>query len=896
MSTTGFICALPPSEVFLNYDYSRILHLLGVNCDKRPTTKVCACPKCRKTKLLVSPLESTSAWLKCQNCNLSGDPIKVYQQVYKIKDLDETFEALEADMGDTPPLNEDYKQAYIRFHTQYYNGIEALWKVAKREAVDWYGNGMVKRLNDLGLWLDQGRFDRGLKDLIGYTTKFKTFQTLGIDLHALRGKHMAHVLVFPYYLRPGLISGFGFIGRYDVFQYANLIPGQNGGFHGLTYLPMDKQREVYIVNSPLQVARAHLKAAAEGVPPMPMVAGSPSENPDWTALVGKPVFWVDEPEPTMLKKAIRISNAKIIYSPPPPTWKNTELPAREWRECFLPIIKNNLKGIERRSPIQEAANLLLGTNSFMAAEYCREMSLTQHFKTLMLNLPMEKEQKDHLENIMDNAAPAGVVQIGRKQIVEEAGHWYVSGGRNKSDELISEAILRIRLVQKREGDNVTLLHGDLLFDGTSIPVQGVEESLFRKSARKTCEYLCSKVGIKSYPYMTDFGSKNFLDIALQIRPPKVEFTQSYVGFDYSTGQFKLPQMSIARDNIYFSEGLVAICPHTPCRNLCINAPVTVANLYKWFKPGYETAGYWATMAGTIQCIWNNVSKNNRTGLILVGSPGSLAEHLFYLIQSDLQLIRGRLSKSWPENRLLEESANTHHMPVAIDGLASDRIGLKRWLERGSPNCIMLLDPLTAQALGPAKNWITVRLERKFKETTTNLLQTELVFPNFMKHILDFDPHNVKGVLDRMQMWVDHYVVDGTTTLDYARKLVSTQGVCNANSEAFYLVSFLMRGIQKGIFHLLHGSKVQKGTTVLINDHKDTVTLQMDVLHKQLKHNHLPVYDWDEAIFELEQIEGVKRVGETNSGIEMPRPIWNSLILRAKRLANIQANLGKTFNS
>lgn len=888
MSIQRLIDGVPSEKFYSDFHYTKILKLLGYDGPAKAGAYV-RCPKCKTASMLVSSLAPFEGWMYCDKCKTSCEALQLYGQAYKIANPEDLIDQLSMDLKlrDTTP--ED-RTLYVRFHEKYYGKVIKLWEQARLAMYPTANRLAVGRLNELNLWLNQSVFNKAFADWFGFAFKHDVEELLGEKIHGF-GKAPEGLLVIPFYLKPGFICGFGFIGSKDQMSYVNMTDCHTGGFCGLNSCHKDNSSCIYVVDHPLQAARIAHKCAVERYNKISIVAKAPIGNLEPLLLPKDVVLWVDGPDTTFYKNCVKNRKFKVMGDDTPYIWKPTEKVSKMWEGSFMPLIHKRIESNNLHDPVDFLVNELITMGVVNARNLIETLELSEFQKNLLL-VSCPADLQEELKDILGSMTDSQPIIIDRKVVFEKEAKLWLQGSREIGDELLCNAMVRITHICRIKQTGEAVFFGKFLFEGKEVNFQVLEHD-FEIQPAKVLAHMAANAGIGKQPFIADSIVKKYSDIVLRLSSPDVYSVQNYVGFDSDTERFNLPKVSIDSSQIRVGMPFVMTETEPPCAKLTVEAGVTVKSITNIFTPGPETSVYLSAMAGVISGIYNTVQANHRTNTMLVGSKGSLAEYIFEVLRIDLGLHTLTLLH---KDDLDAASAlcTIHHVPVAIDGLRSNPKLLAQWLEGQASNSLVLANQLTASAMGNEKDWYFVRGDVPFKGETLELLNSENVFPFFLQYALTVRPSDAHNFLDHLRYLVKSLNLP-TTVLDIARTLISHKGYVNTKSEAVQLLNFVNEGVEQGVFKTHTGADPKNKYVVIKNPMEDTVTVDLTNLLGQMRASKLPVVTWEAAVNHLRAL-GAREINlDGVLALVFPKPLWNTLVSAVKRMkAMRKASLHRLF--
>jgi len=858
------------------------MELLGAGQFAVPGSKV-RCPACKTTSMTVFDLEPLDGWMHCAKCGLAGDGLRIYGAAYSIKDPEQLIERVHSDLRVKRPSPEDIS-AYCRTYDFLYERVGKVWENAQA-AMRGQANRMASsRLHELNLWLSQEVFDRGLSKWLGFGFKSEIEDLLCCKIPGISKKQQG-ALVIPFYLRPGCIAGFGFVGGSDQLSYVSVLSGHEAGLCGLPTSVDAKENKVYVVPHPMQAIRIAHKCAVERYDRICVLAKSPVGQLDPAILAStNRVMWVDEPDTQLLKACAKERNFKVMQLDTPYIWRPAEKSSRIWESSFMPKIHREVEETPKYGPVDFLANRLLNMGLVAARNEVLAMELSTFEKNLLL-ATCSSELREAMEDIV-SCSPTGSqpVMLDKQIIVERDGGLWAQGSREMSDEQVCNVVVRINHICRSQVSGEASIFGTLIMDGSEVQFQ-MPEARLRDDPAKTLAFIAVQANLPKQPFLADSISRKYFDLIVRLSSPQVHSVQEHVGFDKAGTRFNMPRLAISTENIKVGVPFVMSNDNLPASNFEIDAEAKIKSIAGIFKPGPENACYLAAMASVIAGCHALKSRPRGAGTMLVGEKGDLAEYVFDLIRIDLKLEPFVLRNK----NDMEEAfslASLHHLPVAIDGLRSTPRVLADWLEGPGHNGLVLAAPMTASCLGADQDWNFIRANVPYSSEGVGLLNSELFFPFAMQYSITMGGGEARPLLESLKYLCDSLGGD-RTSLDQALAMLSSNGLVNSRSPAVQLIAFMNEGVESGLFKTFTGDTAKKRHVIIRSGVEDAVFVDLTTLLTQMRFYHLPVRMWTSSVEHLKILGAteVARGGSTMLRIE--KPLWNSLVTAVKRMKSLR---------
>jgi hypothetical protein len=880
MSIQRLIDGAPSEEFYSTLHYTKILKLLGYDGPAKAGTYV-RCPRCKTGNMLVSSLLPFEGWMYCDKCKLACEGLQLYGQAYKISNPEELLDTLLKDLK-IKSVNTEDRIAYCNFYNKYYEKIQKVWNRGQAVMYPSANRLAIGRLTELNLWLSQETFNRSLVDWFGFGFKHELEDQLQENIPGL-GKSPDGLLIIPFYIKPGFISGFGFIGSKDQMAYINLLQGHNGGFCGLNGCHRSDASKIYVVSHPLQAARIEQKCAIERYRKISVVAKAPIGELEPLLLTKPTVAWIDEPDTAFFKSCIKARNFKVIIEDTPYIWRPSEKKSKLWENSLMPFIHAKIEENNLLNPIDFLVTELLTVGKANARNIIHSLNLTEFQKNIIL-ASCSEGIREEIAELLNHIMESQPLIMDKKVFFERDGKLWIQGSREVVDEVVCNAIVRILHICRIKQGGAAAIFGKMMFDGKEIGFQ-ISEDDIENHPSKILAFIAASVGISKQPFVADSIAKKYLEIITRLSSPEVHSAQNYVGYDPDTGRFNLPKVSIDTDQIRVGIPFVINEVEPPCSNLVIEPGLTIKKISNIFEPSVETIVYLASMAGVVSGVHNLINDNPRTNLMLVGAKGSLAEYIFDIIRIDLGLDYATLNCK-NDLEAAQAIAELHQVPVAINGAKSSPKLLAQWLEGRGKNSVVFASSLIASALAADKDWEFVRADTEFTDETRALLNSENVFPFFMQYALTIRPTSSHSLLDTLKYLTKSLDIN-PNIMDKAKAIISAKGYINTKSAGVQLINFIQEGVEQGMFKMFTGDGSKKRYVVFKNPMEDTVSIDLTNLLGHMRFYNLPVRSWQSAVVHLKELGAVERNKEEHLILVFSKPLWNSLVSAVKRMRSFR---------
>ena len=875
---------VPSPHLFKVFSPVSILRVLGVSCNKDRPPFAISCPKCRKSCWVhgVSPF---GGWLNCTHCGLTGDPIRVYQQTYRIKTLETTINHLIKEVKGPAPRQTDL-DLYEVFHYNYYNKVERFWETCKHRAANENQPFHAQRLYELGLWKDSYHFNKYFKETVGYTTKYDIQEILGGEVKELAPlKHFTRSVIFPFEMVPGLKIGFCLLGRKDRLFFFKVTPDHYGGFFNLPTDGAKHSNTTLIVDNPLQVLHVTLRQGMEGCKFPHVMCPFESRQLDFHLFNMPLLYWGENPEPENLRKLFLYPNIKVCELPSPPTWANEKDKLNKWCKSLLPTTAKRIKA-GKWKPIPKYCVDAILKSSCGAAAYLDRLSATSGMVRAMMGVcPKSKRKK--LGTLLDDIDYSDSIILSGKLVYEKGGKWWcrpASKRQSDTDELISEAILVLDDVYKTDKNLETSYAGRFRCGDVSVAFT-VDAKELNRNPRHYIEMLCAHAGVATMPFISDWGNRRMIEIAKLFNPPEVTLVARNVGYDEMTKQFYLPHILLTPSGIRAGGNYVVPKPNLPGENISITERLSLDHLKSWTGKSYECAGYWATLIAMIYSVYSRAIGTNTTGICLVGGKGSLAEQLFHTFRFDFDLLKADLTKL-SQNKIAHVSQE-HGLPLAIDGLRCHKRRLQRWITASStPNTLLLCDEMQAAALGLDPDWTFVRAPAKVMGETKDLAGTE----DFVAHALQCMAIGEPDTLSEASLLCSHMLKEvemgGSGVIDRAYTMLAKGSVLNTGSDVACFIYLASRFIYEGIIEVSDWEDRFLKHPITVVTGSDMMYINLSKFRQILKKENLKYNPW--RIAKSLNTLGFYGCSEELEVYRGPYSTWQKLTLKLNRLVRKQS--------
>lgn len=822
-------------------------------------------------------------WLNCENCGLAGDPIRVYGEVYRLDTVAKIRAALEEEFRSGESFDADWDM-YTQFYSSYYNGVIKFWKTAQKNASNYGQSFHAKRLYDLDLWRDQNTFNNCMADKVGMVHRGQMEDILGDVPQGVSRQPYTRMLVMPLSWVPGFITGFALVGRKDEVKYVNLLPSYFGGFFNLTN-NTPRSKITMLVDSPIQVLRTVLKSHVEKVEMPPIVSPFSTPVVDWDGLSGTLVYWHDDPPPEQLRKYLVANKCLITSVESLPEWPSDKRRMEWWNSTMCPKVVKLINAVKKRKSTIKYCLENIFDKRTNAIEYLDRLNPTVQIKYLLLSKCLS-HQKRKLTTLFEDIDFQETVQLKGYWVYEREGKWWIRNKKRRredTDEVMSEVLLVIDTIYRNSDLTASSYSGYLLYKGVRITFV-VKAKELQKNPRDYIELICAHAGIEVLPYISDWGRLNMLKVSELFHPPEVVKVRDTVGFDTFTGKFYLPQTLISTSRIEVGGQYVYPEASLPGEGMGKQmdkvhediSGFSTSLLEKWMKPNYECVGYWATVAAFMRTLQSKIEGGTNTGIVLVGDKGSLAEHLFNIFRYDFDLIKSDLNSFVSNQRALESCV--HDLPLAIDGLRCKKVDLRNWIDKsGTPNTLLLADPLYASSMGPDPDWTFIRAESPPLGPDSLLAGTETAASSIIQYTLITQPRDMYSAFAGCFEVVRSVEAD-KEVIERAMRITSSSGYINSRSELACFISFIDELSEQGIL----GTRKE----FTVDEEADEICIDVNLIQKAAKRARLYVRTWDLRhslkLFGFTPVEDAAEVKYTGSFT-----VWKKLTKTVRRLKTQQ---------
>lgn len=827
--------------------------------------------------MVITSILPFKAWFYCDKCKTSCDPVKLYGEAYKISNAEDIIEQLKKDLK-LKSVNKAQAASYCNFYDTYYNKVQLIWEKARANMAPQAANQAIGRLNELNLWTNQEVFNKGLTNWVGYMPKYQLEELLDDSVPGV-AKSVEGVLVIPFYLKPGFICGFGFIGPKDNMSYMNMTTQHTAGYCGLIEANSNPTKETYIMEHPLQALRIRHKCTVERYDKISAIAKGFVGELDCTPIKGDPIVWIDIPDDAFLKNCIVSRGFRVMSEETPYIWKPNEKNSSLWQSNLMPIIHRNIGECKLQNPVEYFISELLTLGLGKARLVLEGLSLSEFQKNMILSACPPEVKKD-VEELLEHAVQSQPVMIDRKILIEREGKLWIQGSREVTDEMVCSLTMRILHICRNKNTGHATLFGKIYIEDKEISFQADEKDL-EDDPKTVISTILVATGDSTQPYLAESIRKKYLDIVLRFSSPEVHAVQDYVGYDTDLNRFNLPLISIDVEHIRVGMPFVICDEPIPCEKVSVASGDSIMGIKHLFKRSAETAAYLAGMACVLSNIYNNIDQNNRTNTMFVGERGSLSEYIFDIIRIDLGLVVVNLNTK-KDMDLAKDLAVKHDVPIAINGFKSNPTLLAQWLEGQGGNSIVLASSIHASALGNDKDWYFVRADIPLVGEPINLLNSEYAFPFLLQYLLTTRPISANVFIRNLNTLAQSFELADNATED-ARAIISDKGLVNSGSAAIHLINLVLEGVEGGLFKTYTGENSKKCHIVVKNPLQDTVTINVTNLLAQVKLLDLPSSNWNPAIDMLIELGAVKVDLEGKLGLMFPKPIWNYVVTVIKRM-------------
>lgn len=497
-------------------------------------------------------------WFHCRQCNSYGDLIELSSRVWQLS-IEATINKLSIELQVNAPSTETIMN-YIRDHIEYRKRMQEFWQKAKNNYPFDFSKVLRGLQHKFGLLdtLDHSRWATRLGRFLGASTREEVegvFQphVIGGPAKGNVGRHRcfvgpkwSDVFVIPMYDLPERIKGFLFIGRNGqkndiVYRKTWIHDDINDA--GIAFLSAAYSTEkvdefgnrVFAIFDPVAALKLHSEHFQDNASVLPIVATYSnhsvlSQRFHQTLATNKLIFVGPEDNEAGLIKQAKLANGLIVdWQIQREFYKNRyDKKPIEWLRLFA----------KHCAPWEiQLENLLINFDDHQAEDILLKIDLKNDERQHLINCCSTKMQ-ERLKTIFKAAGLTKSVVIRGKIVIENQYGWV----SQKSNEVISDAIIRIDKIIFQPNINQPVYVGRVLYKGEEIPFMEKESKIAGSTYKWLKRFLLEKG--KGILIGSKLWGAFMLDIAIKFQAPECMKAGEKLGWCEEQGRLQLPHFSI----------------------------------------------------------------------------------------------------------------------------------------------------------------------------------------------------------------------------------------------------------------------------------------------------------------------------------------------------------------
>jgi hypothetical protein len=659
-------------------------------------------------------------WFTCPKCHKSGDMIELAAKAWAIS-IPATIHKLTR-QGFDLPTDTQAIQAYLKSHVDYRKRLALLWTQAQ-PYLHHHSTELRALLSNMKLDHDlpDDRWKAGPAQVLGGLMCEEVERILRPNCSVQRaashgtgqtrifkGGRWRETLVLPFYVAPGRITGFGFIGRQGdmnkdyVFRSANIFlkvnpTGQEAGLSlppDIREIAADWDKVVFAISDPLLYLDLHLRQFGLSHDTLPLVlwqegVGQSSARTRfaWHMLSGnKLVFWDPSLSLATVQQAIYANGWISTAGPNRKNEGKVKLRDYMWRYTPTALFRQ-LKKTAR--PWHKAiAALLPDWTRPRIEDFFLQLQLTPEQLDLVRKACQPRD-RTRLDKILKPHNLRGVIQIDSYCIVEQKSSWYCyrRNDWSRNMEVVCDAQLYIDEVINHKRIGQIYYKGHIRFRDQKIPFLTAD----RKFTTDTFGWM-RKFLLDNDKGFLRYGSRwshQALSIAASFHDPQLVHGIDTVGWNDQQLAFVLPGYRIGIDKVQSVVEPVET-EVLPATNLRLGKTIT----QDWSQANDYAAGvFWSVLSGVLANVLAPALLRPTRGIGLVG--GGARDMGLAVARKAGCLVRELAGHTTV--RTISEEEQAHRWPLVVPISATARpSAVLQWVEAAyTRNCVTTLDATMA---------------------------------------------------------------------------------------------------------------------------------------------------------------------------------------------------------
>jgi len=529
--------------------------------------EVTSCPLCRKETLEIYPDPLSSRWLRCPQCDFSGDTIELYGKIHNISDDQLSIRDIFAKRLASIPFEEippQTMESYLTGNHKQRQHIKTIWNALSGQRPHMHPL-LLRRVQDEHLWCGwhSAGYDR-IRRVLGVGTRHQIHDLLGNN-KLLPKRGFEANLVINFQDAPGRICSLSFIGDKSEEITKNFNKDGEGGLGMLDGIS-PYEDTVYAVHNHHMALRFHGQWFMDFADPLKMVLFNRDTNRAWRNVFAKKViFWDEQPDLDLFEHARKVGPGPgYVALRPCYGGEFQEQPTN-----YVKSITHVLPTVDKNSyPWPEAfVRWMVEFKEFNEAKFqanVAKLNLDKAEREAIIDASPSKYKKRITELFKGIRAIRSAVVNGKEVSENDKGWWVVS---KKSPELISGAAIRVIKEIKDECTGKIYWNGEIRCEGKEVqfmdPVEVINDDPIGWLSKKVVDAGCS------YPIIKPNWAKFLSCIAQQFSIPEKVSEDSTLGIN-ALGKIKFPHLTLDARVGCVTKDMPVIDPEMPAQ--CVTMP------------------------------------------------------------------------------------------------------------------------------------------------------------------------------------------------------------------------------------------------------------------------------------------------------------------------------------
>lgn len=795
--------------------WTRVLDLLGIAVPRPVLPAVVLCPLCKQEQMVVTEeYLAGGQWFACRNCRRTGDMIELFARASNLSIPGAVLKL--AQQGFDCPTDSGTIRAYLTQHVRYRKRLQLLWQKAKPYVFD-QSTTLRALLSKLRLPHDHtiDRWNAGPAQIVGgeqCSTIESTFlpgsmrhtQSTGVSLSTsskriFRGGGWRETLVLPFYASPGLLSGFGYIGRQGemrtdyVFRCANstILPSPHAREAGLAFHPdareisVEWDHAIFAISDPLAYLHLNLRHFEWSNSALPLVLWQDVQVGNVHACTRRAwemfhtcrvIFWDPSLSLSTLRQAVAIDGWIATCGPR----RNGAEELRDYLcRCQPTLLCRQLQKHARPWPRALAKAMIKWTDA--------------RIEDLLLQLQLEPRQlgrirkacppklRERLDTILKPHRMQRTARFENYTIVELKDGWHgqpdYAGRRSKMISICDVSLQLSQVITYRRTGQIVYA-GKVTFNGEEIPFTAPQKEI-EKNAGAWLRTFLNRMG-KGYIRCHSKWRKKLLDVAATFHEPAAVWGLETVGWDQEQNAFLLPAWHIGLNGIR-KQTLLDDAALLPAANLKYSAEPLPMN-HAEQADEYAVSLFWAILGSILDNILAPALLRETKGIGLVGAG---AQEMGLAVAKEAGCLTREI-QSMKTVRVAAEEEQRHRWPLCAPiAKNATKTAVSQWLEGDqvyTRNCVTPLDAATAEEKGDGNRWNLVFGIKPIKmagnlERWRLLRLVKRIIPGYLRDVCSRGL-NVENVLEDLAGFIGRQ--GGSVPVEKVHEMLRGAGTMNSS--------------------------------------------------------------------------------------------------------------------